>query len=176
MRILIAGLPGTGKSTQAHKISQNLGFHLIQMGESLRKIASEGSELGARIKDIMHKGELVDDETVAQVIKEAIDEADGNSNIAMEGYPRSVSQVKVFDPGFDKVFFLSLSEEEMLKRLLDRGRSDDTPEAVKVRIQVQKAGLDEVLREYKDKGTAVIEIDASQSIDEVFESIAKNLR
>lgn len=174
MKILLAGLPGSGKSTQANKIAQELNFHLIQMGDTLRKIAKAGGELGDRIKQIMHTGALVDDETVAEVVKRTMQKVGPEENLIMEGYPRSVEQIKLFNPNFDKVFYLNLSEEEMIRRISDRGRSDDTPETVKVRIEVQKQKLMELLNECK-KDSEVIEIDASKSVDEVFSSIKPHL-
>lgn len=175
MKVLIAGLPGSGKTTQAKKIADDLGFNLILMGEELRNLATKGDELGNKIKEIMHTGELVDDETVAEVIKQALKRAGGSNNIVMEGYPRSENQITVFDPGFDKVFYLNLSEDEQLKRIADRGRSDDTPEAVKTRIQVQKKGLDGVLDHYRNVAE-VIDVDGAKSVDEVYEIIKAHLR
>lgn len=175
MKILIVGLPGSGKTTQAKKIAENLGFNLILMGEELRNLATKGDALGNKIKKIMQKGELVDDETVAEVIKQALVRADGSNNIVMEGYPRSVSQIRVFDPGFNKVFYLNLSEDEQLKRITDRGRSDDTPQAVKTRIQVQKQGLDGVLNHYRNVAE-VVEVDGAKSINEVYEIIKAHLK
>jgi adenylate kinase len=173
MKVLIAGLPGSGKSTQTQKLASELGYPPIHMGESLRKIASEGGELGEKVKEIMHKGHLVDDQTVAEVIQQVIKENGADKGFVMEGYPRSIAQIEIFDPGFDKVLYLALPEEELIKRLTERGRSDDTPDAVKTRIEVQKAGLDKVLEHYKEQ---LIEVEATGTIDEVFEKIKSHLK
>ncbi len=174
MKVLLAGLPGSGKSTQTQKLSGELGVPAIQMGDSLRKIASDGGELGEKVKEIMHKGELVDDQTVAQVIQQVISQNGSDGGFVMEGYPRSIAQVEIFDPGFDKVIYLTLPEEELIKRLTERGRSDDTPEAVKTRIAVQRQGLEKVLAHYKEN-SQVIEVEALGIIDEVFEKIKSHL-
>lgn len=174
MKILIAGLPGSGKTTQAKKIAEDLNLPILLMGELLREIASTGSELGEKIKQIMHTGALVDDETVAQVIKESIGKNSAKDSFVMEGYPRSLKQIEIFDPEFDKIFNLKLSEDELWKRVQGRGRSDDTEEAVKKRLEVQKNGIEEVLGNYSEKAE-VFDIDASKSIDEVFNEIKTHL-
>lgn len=69
MKILIVGLPGSGKTTQIDKIAEKYGLTPIRMGNILREIAATDSEEGKRIKSIMASGELVDDATVAQLIK-----------------------------------------------------------------------------------------------------------
>ncbi len=174
MKILIAGLPGSGKTTQAKKIAEDLDLPILLMGELLREIASTGSELGEKIKKIMHAGALVDDETVAEVIKESIQKNRATDSFVMEGYPRSLKQIEIFDPQFDKIFNLKLSEDELWKRVEGRGRSDDTKEAVEKRLDVQKKGLEEVLNNYSKK-SEVVEIDASKGIDEVFNEIKTHL-
>lgn len=175
MKILLAGLPGSGKSTQTQKLAEALSHTPIQMGDTLRKIAVDGGELGERVKQIMLSGALVDDQTVAEVIQQTLKQTNMDGNFVMEGYPRSIEQVNLFDPKFDKVIYLTLPQEELLKRLTERGRSDDTPEAVKVRIEVQEQGLNKVL-EYYRKNSQVIEVDATGTIDQVFERIMSHLR
>lgn len=145
------------------------------MGEELRNLAIRGGELGNRVKDIMHKGELVDDQTVAQVIQQAIKNLSNPDNFVMEGYPRSISQIKIFDPIFDKVFYLKITEDEQIKRIMGRGRSDDTPEAIKKRIEVQKQGLMDVLDYYREKNE-VLELDGTKSIKEIYETIRSYIR
>lgn len=174
MKILVAGLPGSGKTTQAKKIAEDLKLPILLMGGLLREIASTGFELGEKVKRIMHTGALVDDEIVAQVMRESIEEKNATDSFVMEGYPRSLKQIEIFDPKFDKIFNLKLSEDELWRRVQGRGRSDDTKEAVEKRLEVQKRGLEEVLNYYSKKGE-IIEIDASKDIDEVFNEIKTHL-
>lgn len=170
MKLLIVGLPGSGKTTQIDKIAQKYGLEPIRMGNILREIASTGSEMGEKIKAIMASGELVDDETVSELIK---DEAlKINDNFIMEGYPRTTEQVELFDPGFDKVFYLEVPVEVLKERMKGRGRADDSEGAIETRIRVQKEDLEKILDFYKDRLTR---IDGTKNIDDIFQMIEENL-
>ena len=170
MKILIVGLPGSGKTTQIDKTAEKYGLKPLRMGNILREIAQSGSEMGQKIKSIMASGELVDDSTVAQLIKtEAQKLADG---YIMEGYPRTTEQIDLFDPGFDKVFYLEVPIEVLKSRMQDRGRADDSAGAIETRIKVQQEDLDKILDHYKNK---LVTIDGTKSIDEIFNLIKKGI-
>lgn len=172
MRILIAGLPGSGKSTQVERLSKDLGLPTISMGGILREIAASGSELGLRVQEIMRSGELVDDKTVAELIKQKVESDDATSGFVMEGYPRTLEQVELFDPKFDRVFYLEVPEETAKKRMTGRGRHDDSDEAISVRIKVQMEDMEKILNYYED---ALHKVDGTKPIDEVYQEIKKDL-
>lgn len=174
MKILITGLPGSGKTTQARKISQGLGLCMIKTGEILRKLAQESSSRGKIIKQALESGELADDKLVAEVVRERILEEDCKGGFVMDGYPRSVSQLKYFNPNYDLVFHLKLSKEEAQERLLQRGRADDTPEIIAKRLEIQSKELDSVLV-YLKKVTQVVEVDGEQNELAVFTAIKSHL-
>lgn len=171
MKILIIGLPGSGKTTQIDKISEKYGLTPIRMGNILREIAAKSGEEAQRIKAIMASGELVDDATVAKLIKEeALSIGD---NFVMEGYPRTAEQIELFDPGFDKVFYLEVAPQVVKDRMKGRGRADDSDNAIEKRIQVQMEDMEHILDYYKD---VCVKIDGTLSIDEVFKAIEDNLK
>ncbi len=171
MKILVLGLPGSGKTTQIEKISKQYGLTPIRMGNILRDIASQGSELGKRLQEIMQSGELVDDETVASLIKtEALKLGD---NFIMEGYPRTVKQVRLFDPGFDKVFYLEVPVNMLKERMKGRGRLDDSESAIDTRIRVQMEDLEEILDYYAN---VLVRLDGTKSIEEIFRVIEENIK
>lgn len=170
MKILIVGLPGSGKTTQIDKIAQKYGLTPIRMGNILREIAAGGGEMAEKIKAIMASGELVDDETVAKLIKQEAGKV-GNDFI-MEGYPRTTEQVEMFDPGFDKVFYLEVPVEALKERMKGRGRADDSEGAIDTRIRVQMEDLEKILETYKDK---LVRIDGTKGIDEIFGVIRENI-
>lgn len=171
MKILIVGLPGSGKTTQIDKIAGKYGLQPVRMGNILREIASGDSELAQKIKDIMASGELVDDATVAELIKAEADRV--GDDFIMEGYPRTTEQVELFDPGFDKVFYLEVPIEVLKDRMKGRGRADDSDGAIETRIRVQQEDLEKILDFYKDK---LVRLDGTAGIDEIFGKIEENLK
>ncbi len=145
MKILIVGLPGSGKTTQIDKIAEKYGLTPIRMGNILREIASKGGEMGDKIKAIMASGQLVDDATVAELIKAEAEKV--GDNFIMEGYPRTIEQIQLFNPGFDKVFYLEVPVEVLKERMKGRGRSDDLARAtMETRIRVQREDLEKILK------------------------------
>ncbi len=171
MKILVLGLPGSGKTTQIDKIAETYGLKPIRMGNILREIASKEGDLATKIKAIMASGELVDDVTVAELIKAETGKV--GDNFIMEGYPRTTEQVEMFDPGFDKVFYLEVPVEVLKQRMKGRGRADDLEGAIETRIRVQKEDLDTILNCYKAQ---LVRIDGTKNIDEIFSQIQENIK
>lgn len=171
MRVLLVGLPGSGKSTQVERISQELSVPVISMGGMLREIASSSSELGNHVAHVMSTGELVSDEIVSKIIKDKASSL-SDEGFVMEGYPRTLEQIDLFDPKFDRVFYLEIPAEVAKERMKNRGRKDDSGEAIETRLRVQMEDMEKILDYYKD---VLVKIDGSKSIDEVFDNLKKNL-
>ena len=110
-RILLIGPQGSGKSTQAVFLSQHFGVPNISTGDIFRKLSSEDSEPARKVKEILASGRLVDDETTAQIVKERLAEEDCQNGFVIDGYPRSIRQIEIFDPGFNKVFYLAVPSQ-----------------------------------------------------------------
>lgn len=169
-KILFVGVQGSGKSTQGKLLAENLKVPYISTGDIFRKISQENSAEGQRIRQILESGNLVDDETTTELVKKRVTESDCQNGFILDGYPRNLNQVKLFDPTFDKVLYLKLSDEQASKRLMSRGRIDDLPENISQRLRVYHEQTDPMLNFYKEKGI-LQEIDGSLSVEEVKEKI-----
>lgn len=127
MNIILIGAQGSGKGTQAEKLSYVLGLRHISSGDLFRKAFEEKTDLGLRAKEYTDRGELVPDEiTVAMVLEQITKQSEGKS-ILLDGFPRTIAQASALDLGLqrirsqiDKVVYLDVPREELLKRLSGR--------------------------------------------------------
>lgn len=124
MRLIFIGPPGAGKGTQAKIISERLNLKHISTGDLLRENLQNKTALGLKAKEYMDKGELVPDNLVIEIVKEVIKT---NKNFVMDGFPRTINQAIAFDEmlknlslSIDKVFYFSIGEEEVIKRISGR--------------------------------------------------------
>lgn len=174
MKILLIGPQGSGKSTQADLLAHYLKVPKITIGDIFRKIAEEDSELGKKVRDILNQGHLVDDQITSEIVKERLSHSDYKEGFIVDGYPRTLEQARLFDPNFDKVFYLKLKEEAVMERLLKRGREDDTEELINKRLELYCEQTQPLLDDYKNKGI-LVEIDGTGSVEKVQEDIRKHL-
>jgi adenylate kinase len=164
MNILITGPIGSGKTTQAQVLAQELGATLIKTGDLIR-VASQGNTPEAQVlRDHMTAGHMVPDEMMAKLLQQEIAKA-GNI-VILDSYPRRLSQLDVYNPGIDKVIYLDV--------LLSRGRIDDTPTVIKNRLRVYHQETVPLLDYYRQKNE-LITIDANGTIDEVKDRIKVHL-
>lgn len=166
MRILLIGPQGSGKSTQADLIADHLKIPKITVGDIFRKLAQQANDQGKRIRGVLEQGQLVDDVTTSQTVKERLDQSDCQNGFVLDGYPRTLEQARIFDPGFNKVFYLKLDREKVLERLLKRGRDDDTEELIKTRLNLYYNQTQPLLDYYENMGD-LVEINGEGSIEEV---------
>lgn len=166
MKILFTGPVGSGKSTQAELLAKYLNIPLFQTGQITRELAKEDSDLGNRVKMIMESGELVDDKTIAEVLKRVMSQADLKRGFIIDGYPRSLEQLNLFDPGFEIVINFKISNKIVLERLLKRQRVDDTPEAIEKRLKIYYQQTKALIEHYRKSGI-LKEVNAENSIEEI---------
>ena len=127
MYIILLGAPGAGKGTQAAYVAQELNLIHIATGDLFRQAVEQGTELGMEAKSYMEKGILSPDEITIRMVLERISAPDGESGVIFDGFPRNLKQAEALDEALaqqdkaiDKVVYIKVSEEELLKRLSGR--------------------------------------------------------
>ena len=153
--LLFLGPPGAGKGTQAALLSQDNSYLHLSTGELLRKEIDSNTDLGNQVKEIMNKGKLVNDQLVLEIVKKNLQI--NNKGWILDGYPRNLSQVnslndvliKINQP-LEKVFYLDIPQEVLIKRLLMRGRKDDNEEAIETRLKIYKETTEPLVEYYKN--------------------------
>lgn len=179
MRLLFIGPPGAGKGTQAGRVAQRLGVPHVSTGDMFRSHVANGTDLGRRVDEIMKAGDYVPDEITIAMLEERLAEPDASVGYILDGFPRTEGQVSsldrlIGDDGLDRVVVFEVDEDELVERLLARGRADDSEETIRTRFKVYTEQTQPLLDLYVSRGITVT-IDGSGEIDEVTERILEAL-
>jgi len=185
VNLVLFGPPAAGKGTQAKRLVTQRGMVQLSTGDMLRAARSSGSDLGKRVAGIMDRGELVSDQIVIALIEEALPKAEAAGGAIFDGFPRTVAQAEALDSllasrgsKIDLVIRLVVDDEALIERIAKRfaeeGRSDDNPEAFKVRLQAYNNQTAPLLPFYRAQGK-LVEIDGMRSIEEVAAKIDETL-
>lgn len=183
MNIILFGPPGAGKGTQAKKLQDEFNIPQLSTGDIFRSAIKNETPLGVKVKSILDNGELVPDETVVDLVADELSKEKYQDGYILDGFPRTVAQAEAFDQHLenhndelDAFISLSVPEEELVKRILSRGegRSDDTEEKVKTRLEVYQKETKPVLDHYQ-KQDKVQEVNGLGTIDEIFDRIKEAL-
>ncbi|MEX1125987.1 MAG: adenylate kinase [Acidimicrobiia bacterium] len=171
MRLLFIGPPGAGKGTQATRVARELGVPHVSTGEMFRDHAAAGTELGQKVQAIMAAGEYVPDELTVAMLEERLAEPDAEQGFILDGFPRTEVQVAALDAligadGLSGVVVFEVDEDELVGRLLTRGRVDDTEETIRNRFRVFRDQTAPLLEIYGGRGL-LVSIDGMGGIDEV---------
>jgi adenylate kinase len=129
------------------------------------------SELGARVKGIMESGGYVSDDIVVEMLRDRIAKPDAVGGYILDGFPRTLPQVEALDEflgpnGLDAVVLFEVDEDEVVERMLNRGRSDDTEETIRTRLQVYRDQTAPLVSLYESRGL-IRRVDALGDIDEI---------
>ena len=175
--VIFFGPPAAGKGTQAKIIESKYGLKQLSTGDMLRAQIAEGTELGLQAKSIMDAGKLVSDEIVIGMIADNMEKNPKAKGFIFDGFPRTNAQAEALDDmlkqrgeKIDTVLELKVDDNALLerikKRAIEEGRSDDTVDAMKVRLEQYRSYSADVLPYYKAKNI-VQPIDGMRIVDEV---------
>ena len=177
--LLFLGAPGAGKGTQAELLSQTYSYLHLSTGELLRKEIEMKTTLGIQVKDIMNRGELVSDELVLKIVRHNL--VKDNKGWILDGYPRNLSQANSLNEVLNEinqplelVFYLDIPEEVLIKRLLLRGRKDDTEETIRTRVDIYKKTTEPLIQYFND--LSLLEyIDADRDLKTISSDIKQKM-
>ena len=123
MKIVLLGAPGSGKGTQAEKISDRLGIPAISTGNILRSAIREGTEVGIKARTFVEAGQLVPDDLVVSLVRERLEQPDCQKGFILDGFPRTIAQAEVLGGAgveLDAVLSLEVPDSEIEERMTGR--------------------------------------------------------
>jgi adenylate kinase len=177
MRVVLLGAPGAGKGTQASRIAERFGLPHVATGEIFRANIDARTELGRAAQDYIDSGELVPDDVVIAMMLERLAEPDAGHGFVLDGFPRSLSQARALEhrlaelgTPLDAAINLEVAEEELLRRLLARGRADDSEATVRNRLRVFASTTRPLLDYYAEAGL-LFSVSAMGAVEEVIERV-----
>jgi adenylate kinase len=181
--IILFGPPGSGKGTQSEKLIDKYGLVHLSTGDLLRKERKLRTPLGIEAQQFVDKGQLVPDEVVIGMISSALDENAKARGFLFDGFPRTVAQAEALDKllelkksDISLVLFLDVNEEELIKRLVHRGktsgRTDDADETIQRKRQdVYKTETLPVAAHYA-RAKKVVNVNGIGGIDDIFSRLS----
>jgi adenylate kinase len=181
VNVLLLGIQGSGKGTQAKRIAAEYEIPHISTGDILRQNIADGTELGTRVKAILDRGDLVPDETMVELIRDRLSQDDAASGFVLDGFPRTMAQADALDDMLAEiarpltiVFELQVPDdvarERMAKRAREEDRSDDTPEVIDRRIELYHRETEPIVTHYRAYGN-LVGVHGTGTVDEVFAEI-----
>ena len=185
MNLLVLGPQGSGKGTQAARLSEAHGIPHVSTGEMFRAAIEDGTDLGRRVEPILAAGDLVPDDLTVSLIRARLAEPDAERGFVLDGFPRNLAQAEGLDKmlaeigrELDAVLFFDISDEVSVERLRGRakeeGREDDTPEAIARRLEIYHDQTEPVVERYRATGK-LVPLHAERSIEQVANEIAEAL-
>ena len=151
MNLILLGMPGAGKGTQAEFIQKDFGLANISTGAMMREVSRSEDELASKVQSYLSSGTLVPNEIIVEMLVERIQQDDCSNGFLLDGFPRNFDQGKALDDAniaIDLVLYLSIEEEEIISRMSGRrvhlasGRSYHI-----VHNPPKKAGFDDITGE-----------------------------
>jgi adenylate kinase len=183
MRLLLIGAPGAGKGTQAVRLAEHFGITHISSGDLLRKHVEDETPFGLQVKEFVSRGDLVPDQMVLDMLRKPIVEASASGGYVLDGFPRTVEQAeiayetaKALGVAVQVAAYLEVGREELVRRLLARGRgSDDTQAVIEHRLEVYDQKTMPMI-DYYAKRERLVTVNGARPPDEVSWSLVVQLQ
>ncbi|WP_431212938.1 adenylate kinase [Puia sp. P3] len=184
--LILFGPPGSGKGTQSERLISKYGLKHLSTGDLLRSEIAGQTPLGLAAKSFMDKGQLVPDEVVIEMISSALDNNPQAHGFLFDGFPRTTAQAEALDKLLNQkgtsiaiVLALQVSQEELIKRLLNRGltsgRSDDVNEEIIAARIGEYEKKTAAVADYYKKYDKVVFVHGEGDVDEIFGSLSKEI-
>jgi len=172
MDLILFGIQGSGKGTQAKILAEKYGFSIFETGAELRAIRAGDSELGRTVREIIDRGDLVPNTIVMEIVAHFLMNVSAETRVLFDGLPRSLEQKGTFDALLQsknrevRVIFLTVPRDEAIARMLERGRADDTQEVIERRLQNYETETLPVIEAYEQEGR-MTQVNGFQPIEAV---------
>lgn len=175
-RLLMLGPPGAGKGTQAARLARAIGIPHLSTGDMLRTNVAEGTVLGQQAQAYMEAGDLVPDELVTAMVVDRLGQDDAACGYLLDGYPRNPAQADALveaygDEVLELALLLEVATDELVERLVlrgqEQGRSDDTEEVIRTRLEVYDEQTAPLVEYYESK-KKLARLNGLGTIPEVF--------
>src|SRR5271165_6249506 len=181
MRLLLIGAPGAGKGTQAERLAARFGIAHISSGDLLRQHVREQTTFGQQVMAYLDRGDLVPDRIVMNMLRKPVLAA--ANGYVLDGFPRTVEQakasydvVRAFGAEVQAAIHLDVPREELIRRLLARGRgSDDTETVIEHRLQVYRDNTLPLLEYYAGREW-MFTVNGDRPTDTVHEDIVARIQ
>jgi len=184
-RLLLIGPPGAGKGTQATILAETFAIPAISTGDMFRANVANKTELGLKVKAIMDAGEYVPDSLTNEIVADRLAQPDAAGGFLLDGYPRTIEQVHELDrmlaaagTALDAVVLITADTDEVVGRLLKRaqeqGRTDDTEDVIRHRMNVYAEQTAPLIDVYEQRGH-VLTVDGLGEVTDVTERILNAL-
>jgi adenylate kinase len=179
--IALLGPPGSGKGTQAARLQDQFGYTPLSTGNLLRAARLHDTEIGRRAAAYMDRGDLVPDELILAIVREAADDFEGKA-VLFDGFPRTRAQAEAMTQGLTQLgrelgaaILIDVPDDVVVERILSRGqgRSDDNPATVRERLRVYHGEIDPLLAYYDELGL-LRRVDGSGDPDEVYAQVRRS--
>lgn len=186
LNLVLFGPPGAGKGTQSQNLIDKYGLVHLSTGDILRSEIARGTDLGVKAKEVMDKGELVSDDIVIAMIESKLDTNPNAKGFIFDGFPRTTAQAEALDDllqkkgtGINAMIALEVDDEELLKRLLlrgkDSGRPDDSNEEIIGRRIEEYNNKTLPLKNYYNEQGKFHSINGIGTIDEIFKALVDRI-